>query len=371
MKDELMREVDSLPPVSFESAGEYRSRMPLLVDDVNRIIESRDDLGHLIGDNPVAMMYDNHNNHAAFMANVFSLNNYDLLLSVVPWVYRAYRNHGFSYDYFPVHLRAWEQVLREQMSPETAEPLLRVYAWLISRHKQFIALSEDTEFLAVNIDQQWRPVVESFLEAILKGDSGASLDISKEYVAGPEDIRIFYLKVIQPAMYRLGEMWENNEIPVAREHLASAVVNRILASQYLEFMSKEEPVRGRVVVAATANELHEMGAQMVANSLELEGWDVQYLGANTPNDELVDLAMERQPFILALSVAMPFNIHAAQGVIGKIREWPREKQPMIMLGGMAFHSLPRLALSLGADGYAEDCNRAVALADQWWKEKAS
>jgi len=51
-------------------------------------------------------MYDNHLNHARFMANVFRFNAYTLLVKTVIWVYRSYHSHGFSFDYFPVELAA-------------------------------------------------------------------------------------------------------------------------------------------------------------------------------------------------------------------------------------------------------------------------
>jgi len=60
----------------------------------------------LIGYNPLRMMYDNHLNHARFMANVFRFNAYTLLVKTVIWVYRSYHSHGFSFDYFPVELAA-------------------------------------------------------------------------------------------------------------------------------------------------------------------------------------------------------------------------------------------------------------------------
>ncbi|WP_291320301.1 cobalamin-dependent protein [Desulfonatronospira sp.] len=368
MIENLTCEVQALPRIPEESAQAYRDNLFFMVEQVNRIMTSRTDRHLLIGNNPVGMMLDNHKNHAVFMSNVFLFNRYELLLAVVPWVYRSYRNQGFAHAYFPAHLQAWKKVLSEHLPDQINAPLLQVYDWLLAHHEEFIACSKNTSFLNIHISAQWDDVVQRFVRAVLQGDSKSSLSISREHVTGPENLQEFYLQVIQPAMYLIGEKWEMGEISVAKEHLASATVNRILAQQYLEFMPAVEPTRPSVLVTTAANEFHEMGAQMVANTLELDGWAVQYLGANTPNQDLLDLVHEKQPFILAMSIAMPFNLGSAQQIIGHIQGWPAENRPRIMLGGLALQTMPGLTQVLGADGYARDCQQAVDLARKWYRE---
>ena len=371
MMQNLTRNLQTLPGIPEESAQAYQDNLLFMVEQVNRIMNARTDRDLLIGKNPVGMMLDNHRNHAAFMSNVFLFNQYELLLAVVPWVYRSYHNQGFAYAYFPVHLQAWRQVLAEHLPDQVNAPLIQVYDWLLDNHEEFIACSENTSFLNIQISAQWEDVVHRFVQAVLQGDRKSSLAISKEYVSGPEDLQEFYLQVIQPAMYLIGEKWEMGEISVAKEHLASATVNRILALQYLEFMPAVEPTKASILVTTAANEFHEMGAQMVANSLELDGWDVQYLGANTPAQDLLDLVQEKQPLILAMSIAMPFNLEYAQQIIQHIQGWPAENRPRIMLGGLALQNMPELAQVLGADGYARDCQQALDLAGKWYRENAA
>ncbi len=365
MNPELIQGLQDLPHIPEECARAYQEQTLFLVEQVNKKMTSRKDCNLLIGHNTLGKMFDNHKNHAAFMANVFLFRCYELLLTVIPWVYRSYHNQGFAYGYFPAHLQAWKQVLAEHLPDHISAPIIQVYEWIISRHETFITLSEDIVFLNLQIETQDEQIVQRFSRALLQGDRNSSLEISREFVSSAQDLQDFYLRIVQPAMYMIGEMWEKGEISVAKEHLASATVNRILALQYLEFMTGVAPSMSRVVVSTAANEYHEMGAQMVANALELDGWDVQYLGANTPNQDLLELIQEKQPFILAMSVAMPFNLEPVHNVITQILSQAAEKRPRIMLGGLAFHNLPDLPLALGADGYARDCRQALSLARQW------
>jgi MerR family transcriptional regulator, light-induced transcriptional regulator len=164
-------EVDMYQAVPAESARVYRDRMFFLLEQVNRYMDLRDDIDRLIGNNPRSRMYDNHRNHAAFMATVFALNNYGLLLAVVPWVYRAYVNQGFMYEYFPVHLGAWRKVLQEHLSRADAEPLVDVYDRLMASHETFIVASREISFLEIPTDSRREEVTARFLEELLRGDS--------------------------------------------------------------------------------------------------------------------------------------------------------------------------------------------------------
>ncbi|MFO7802062.1 MAG: cobalamin-dependent protein [Desulfovermiculus sp.] len=370
MDEKLRDELADLPQLSEQSVTAYKENLAALVEKVNKIMSSRADLKLLIGDNPLQMMFENHKNHGLFMSNVFSLHKYELLAHTVPWVYRAYHSHGFSYAYFPAHLQAWRTALQETLSNAEAQPLIQVYDWMLSRHEEFIAWSQDTQSTPSEPSEPWNEVYQEFVQALVQGDKNRVMHLGQSSVPSSQDLVHFYLQVVQPAMYTVGEMWEKGEISVAKEHLASALVNRLMSSQYVELMRPGEGQRGRAVVSATVNEFHEIGATMVANSLELDGWEVEYLGSNMPKEDLLDFVFAYQPNVLALSAAIPFNLESMRKVIQSITNWPAEKRPKVMVGGLAFQGVPDLAKQLGADGYARDCSQAVQLAKTWLEQQA-
>ena len=364
MDDRLIAELSELPQIPEASIQAYKDHLAALVDRVNNNMSARADVRLLIGENPLSVMFANHKNHALFMSNVFALHQYELLAQIVPWVYRAYHSQGFSYTYFPAHLQAWRTALQEMLPAERAEPLISVYDWMLSRHEDFMHCSEQARFMAQEPVGAWNAVYTAFTQALVRGERHKIMQLGQDAVRSPQDLVDFYLQVLQPAMYTVGEMWERGEISVAKEHLASALVNRLMSVQYIDFMRTQEK-RGKVIVSAAANEFHEIGATMVANSLELDGWEVEYLGANMPQDKLLEFVADQNPDILALSAAMPFNLESVQSVIQSMRSWPAEKRPRIMVGGLAFAGFPKLPEQLGADGYARDCSQAVQLARTW------
>jgi methanogenic corrinoid protein MtbC1 len=170
-------------------------------------------------------------------------------------------------------------------------------------------------------------------------------------------------------MYRIGLLWESNQITVAEEHLATAIVGRVMAALYPRF-AQFNVTRGKIIVSAGPNEFHEIGARMVADFLEMAGWDVTYLGANTPAAEILDIIKRQQPFMVALSVATVFNLDNAHQVIKLIKEEQETKKIKVLVGGLAFRGIPELWSEIGADGYAADADSAIPLANEWWANKS-
>ena len=48
------------------------------------------------------------------------------------------------------------------------------------------------------------------------------------------------------------------------------------------------------MIACVAGETHEIGTRMVADLLELAGWDTIYLGGNVPISDVVQVLVEHQ-----------------------------------------------------------------------------
>lgn len=161
-------------------------------------------------------------------------------------------------------------------------------------------------------------------------------------------------------------LWERNEVTVADEHLATAIIGRISSYLYSRFVGTPQ-TKGMAIVSAVPNEYHEVGARMVADILEIDGWDVTYLGANIPLEELVTILKKKQPFMLALSVATAFNLEKARLVIKTVKSHRDLSAIRILVGGLAFRSAPRLWREFGADGYAANLADATAQSDAWWQ----
>ena len=365
LMDEILKEASSLPPVSLKTATAYHTNSPDMVRYVNSVLTTTPDIYTIIGNNPLSIMYDNHKHHAAFMGTVFNISNYELLARTVPWVYRTYHAHGFRFDYFLLELNGWILANNEYLDKKDAASINVIYEWMTGRHTDMILIAMSDMNCPLPISDKWLELKNAFLSALLDGNNHKALALAQESVKTDSELENFYLHIIQPAMYEIGMMWENAEISVAQEHLASAIVGRVIAGMSMvDAKYGQIKNRGKAIVTASPNEFHEIGAWMISDTLEQDGWDVRYLGANMPKDDLIMFIRLFIPDLLAISVTMPFNITYVRDVIAQIKSDNELRAIKVMVGGRVFNETPKLWESTGADGFASNLEEAKHIAEK-------
>jgi MerR family transcriptional regulator, light-induced transcriptional regulator len=173
-----------------------------------------------------------------------------------------------------------------------------------------------------------------YLEALLRGDSSCCLKMAGGLLDEQVQPVAIYVDLLQRSLYRIGELWEHNRVSVATEHLATAITERILAAIYPSLLGKTAPHGRTAILCCSANEYHQIGARMVADLIESTGWNVSFLGANTPIDDLLVMIDERSPEFVGLSVSLYFNMAALHRLIDQIHGNHRNLD--IIVGGQAF-----------------------------------
>jgi diguanylate cyclase (GGDEF)-like protein len=127
-----------------------------------------------------------------------------------------------------------------------------------------------------------------------------------------------YQRVIAPALWRIGELWEQGAISVADEHLATALTHQVMAGVYGPSLGhKVKP--GRILMAAVEGEQHALGLRMAADVVELAGYETIYLGADVPTDDLLQAVAARSPDLVGLSATMPSSIQPLDRAIAEIQ----------------------------------------------------
>ena len=172
-----------------------------------------------------------------------------------------------------------------------------------------------------------------------------------------EDI---YVDVIQESLYQIGSLWERNRITVAEEHMATAIVQSVMAQLYAQ-LPVVATTRGNIVITGIQGELHQVGANLVADVLEADGWDVRFLGANVPQPGILAAIDTHHADILGISATMLFSLPQVRALITAVHARYGPHSPRIVLGGGAFREQPSLATTLGADGSAVDVRNVSRL----------
>ena len=357
---------DALPVSCIE---EYELRSPLLqafVDDAMLDVIRRE---KLIPPDAENMMLNNHQQHVRFMGAAFRLRSPALFTRTLPWVYHAYRNHGFSYDYFLRALSCWKAALQKHLHSATVTAITPIYDWILVHHDEWIRLADaldDQHLGSMLSDRQGE-----LLRMLLAGQHRSALDLMQREVRDPEDVLSFYRDMLQPVMYEIGNRWQCGSVSVAEEHMASAIVSRLMAGMPFVTAPCRSRTPDRAIVSTAHQETHELGAWMIADLLHLkQDWDVRYLGADTPVGDVVAMAERIQPSLIAFSVTMVFHIPRIGRFVHELREREALSQTRVLVGGQAFCMVPELWRGTHADAYASDLASALEQSAKWVREAA-
>lgn len=170
-----------------------------------------------------------------------------------------------------------------------------------------------------------------------------------------------YLKVFQPTLIEIGDLWQHRRLTIAEEHAATAITQRLMGELSPHFRLPEAP-HGRVaMLGCVADELHHVGLQMVADLMQKDGWEIIYLGQTVPTRSLLGLAARVRADVLGLSVTMPNHLGAVRALIRDAHA--RGPALRILVGGSALTRAPELAAQLGADGIGTDAQEGVRIAN--------
>jgi len=207
-------------------------------------------------------------------------------------------------------------------------------------------------------------LAKNYMDALLNVQRDKASKMILKAVEDGTDIKDIYLHVFGPSQHEIGRLWQTNEITVAQEHFCTAATQMIM-SQLYPYIFRTNKIGRRLVASCVAGEMHEIGVRMVADIFEMEGWDTYYLGANTPNESIIQTITDLKPDIIAISSSIHYNIPAVMDLIKLIRNTQDISNIKIMVGGRPFLLAPELWMKVGADGCPSNAIKALSLADEW------
>lgn len=201
----------------------------------------------------------------------------------------------------------------------------------------------------------------AFLEAQLAGDRRAALALIATACAEGTPGGDVRMHVIRAAQAEIGRLWQRNDISIAREHMATAISQLALAEVFRHESAPERNGR-KIVVACVAGEMHDFPARLVADELDLAGFDVRFLGANVPLDSLLAFIAREDPDLLVLSTTMAFHADSLRATVAQVRRLVPGLP--IAIGGQVCEWIERLGSELGVEISGCDVSELVRDARQ-------
>lgn len=297
--------------------------------------------------------------HLNFLAEALTLNHPDMYANYIVWAASMLESRNVPRTDLIHNIDFIEQAIDEILGSEYSSVTKEYFA--AAKNK----LNQDTEknLPQISDDNPLKKEVIAYLDYLLEGKRRGATLLVTELIEKGVSVENIYQYIFQVSQYEIGRLWQCNKITVAHEHYCTAATQQIMSGLYQYIFSTKR--KGQTLVACSVSaELHELGIRMVTDFFELDGWDTYYLGANMPDNQLIESLKEHKADVLALSVSFPIHVSKAASLVKKIRNDKDLNKLIIMVGGYAFLINPDLYIKVGADAFAKNAKQAIEKANE-------
>jgi methanogenic corrinoid protein MtbC1 len=204
-------------------------------------------------------------------------------------------------------------------------------------------------------------VLARYLEPLLRGDRKACRSVIEEALQKGIPANSVYISMIWPIMNEIEKLLRAEKITPVQEHLATRV-NRTIVDQLQNKLPRRPCRNKKIVVCCAPDELQELGAQIMTDLFESDGWEVRFLGGGLTNDDILAYINENSPDILLIYGTAPKQAPDVRRLIDTIKSvnaWPDMR---IMVSGGLFNRAEGLWQEMEADLYAATAVEALSVA---------
>ena len=161
-------------------------------------------------------------------------------------------------------------------------------------------------------------------------------------------------------MELVGEKYKKKEYFLAELMLSGDLFREVmeLIEPYLGETKAEEDIKGKMVLATIQGDIHDLGKNILATLLKLEGIKVYDLGVDVDPNIVVEKVKEIQPDFLGFSSLLTITFDPMKEIIYKLEEAGLRNRLKILVGGGITTSLVKDYI--GADFQTVDAMEGVS-----------
>lgn len=206
-------------------------------------------------------------------------------------------------------------------------------------------------------------LLRKYLDPLLRGERQTCRQLILNELERGAHPHALYHDLLWPAMQHVEQLYREDRINVASEHMATRI-NRAIAEHIQARLPQQNPIQKRILITCAHGEAEEFSAQMVADLFEADGWDVYLLGGGVPHDEVGAVVGQLQPAVLLVIGSRPSDTPLVRQLIDHLRAINACPTMNIMVSGGVFNRAPGLWKEAKADLFAETASEALELAAQ-------
>ena len=201
-------------------------------------------------------------------------------------------------------------------------------------------------------------IVKRIFDGIVEGQQDAVATGVEAALEAGVPARTILEEGMLPAMAEVGRLFEEGECYIPEMMISARAMKAGLAKLQPKLTQTDAPSTGTVALGTVKGDLHDLGKNLVGMMLEGAGFKVKDLGVDVSPDAFVAAADEVD--VIGLSALLTTTMGHMKDTLDALDAAGKRGNVRVMVGGAPVTE--DFARRIGADGYAADASRAVALA---------
>lgn len=203
-------------------------------------------------------------------------------------------------------------------------------------------------------------ILQDLADCVLTMKEERAVEVAREAVEAGLDAYDAINKGLVVGMNRAGELYDQEEYFVPELLICSDAL--YLALDVLKPYLKRQSGRKKIgcVIGVVEGDTHDIGKNLVKIMLDVAGFQIHDLGRNVPPAAFVAKAREVGAEMICLSTLMTTTMNGMARVIELLKEEGIRDRFKVLVGGGPISQA--FADRIGADGYAGNASKAVAVA---------
>ena len=203
-------------------------------------------------------------------------------------------------------------------------------------------------------------VMQEIYESILNGQQKvAAAKVAEALAEGIEPARILNEGMVA-AMAEVGRLFEEGEYFVPEMLIAARAMQNGLAVLKPRLVQANYKPIAKVAAGTVKGDLHDIGKNLVCMMLEGASFEILDLGTDVSPEKFLAAVKEQGATMIVMSALLTTTMPNMRAVLEALKAGGVRDQVKVMVGGAPVTE--GYARQIGADGYASDASRAVALA---------
>lgn len=204
--------------------------------------------------------------------------------------------------------------------------------------------------------------LQPLYEAIVAGKLEPAVEITRQAIAEGVAPQMIINNYMIKAMGEVGQRFQDGKAFVPQLLMAGRAMKGALELLKPLLAGSASTTIGKIVIGTVKGDLHDIGKNLVASMLEGCGFEVINIGIDVTCDKFVEAVKENHADILCMSALLTTTMTYMKEVIQALEEAGIRNQVKVMIGGALVSQ--GFADEIGADGYSDNANTAVAVAKE-------